>query len=68
MNGAATNATTPMAMIAARHDGSARAAASPDQTDFSTLPLPPGGLDSRTNMTATTTARNDAAFATNVAG
>jgi hypothetical protein len=68
MNGEARKAITAIEVMAARQDGSRRAAWKPDHSDASRLPwLPPGGA-TRTKASATTTARNDAAFATNAAG
>jgi hypothetical protein len=65
MNGDANSATTAIVTMAAQHDGSRRAAVNPSRSEGSRLVrVPLGGLN-RTNASATTTARNDTAFATN---
>src|SRR5271170_5259259 len=68
MNGEARKATTAMVPMAARQDGSRLAAVNPDRSAASKPDgWPPGG-PKRTNASATTTARNDAAFATKATG
>ena len=68
MNGDARNATSAIVPMAARQDGSARAAAYPDRSEVSRpAGWPPGGA-SRTKPSASTTARNEAALATKATG
>jgi hypothetical protein len=65
MNGEASSATTAIVTIAAQHDGSRLAAVNPCLSEGRRLVrVPLGGLK-LTNASATTTARNDTAFATN---
>src|SRR6202167_6078302 len=68
MNGEASRAITAMLTIAAQHDGSRLAAASPDRSALNKPAAWPAGRPRRTNARATTTARNDTAFATNATG
>jgi hypothetical protein len=68
MNGEAKNATTAIAQIAAQQDGSPRAARRPDHNEAIRPSDRPAGGARRTNASATTTARNDTAFATNATG
>jgi hypothetical protein len=68
MNGEARNATTAIVPIAAQHDGSPRAARRPDHSDANRPSDRPAGGARRTNASASTTARNDTAFATNATG
>ncbi len=67
MKGAARNATAPIAMVAARQDGSARTARRPSLIELSSGPWLPGGGPRRMNSSAMTTARKLAAFATKLA-
>jgi hypothetical protein len=68
MNGDARKATSAIVPMAARHDGSARAAAYPDRSDASRPAGWPAGGASRTKPSASTTARNETALATNATG
>ena len=63
MNGEARNATTAIVPIAARQDGSARAAVNPSRSEDSRPVRWPLGAASRTKASAITTARKDAALA-----
>ena len=66
MNGEARKATTAIVPIAARQDGSARAAVKPGaQRRQQAGPAGRSAAASRTKASATTTARNDAALARN---
>jgi len=65
MNGEASRATTAIVTMAAQHDGSRLAAVNPSRSEERRpVVMPLGGLNV-TNASATTTARNDTAFATN---
>src|SRR5258708_35453401 len=57
-----------MAAMAAGKDGSTRAGPKPDHSEASKPPDRPAGGARRTNARATTTARQDTAFATNATG
>jgi hypothetical protein len=68
MNGEASSATTAIVTIAAQQEGSCLAALKPSLSeDIRLVRVPLGGLNF-TNNSATTTARNDAALATNATG
>ena len=68
MNGEARKATTAMVPMAAQQDGSPRAARRPDHSEASSRSERPAGGARRTNASATTTAKNETAFATNATG
>ncbi len=68
MNGDARNATRAIVPMAVRQAGSARAAAYPDRSDRSRPAGWPAGGASRMKPRASTTARNEAALATNATG
>jgi hypothetical protein len=65
MNGEASRATTAIVTMAAQHDGSRLAAVNPSRSEERRPVLMPLGGLNVTNASATTTARNDTAFATN---